>query len=159
MWHKFKKDLFSYYSKKKVNGVIGVNGIMRTCHIYYINRPAFKWCEHYKDINNYFYLFIYLFILLLFFSFFFFFCKHENALNSMGFLTPWNYFWSLTVYILTRAGQKLISWCQANSDYLTKLLAPMFSCPSRKTGNQLTKRSSDRTCLVLSCLVVDVRTW
>ena len=25
MWHKFKKDLFSYYSKK-------VNGIMRTCH-------------------------------------------------------------------------------------------------------------------------------
>ena len=25
MWHTFKKDLFSYYSKK-------VNGIMRTCH-------------------------------------------------------------------------------------------------------------------------------
>ena len=34
MWHKFKKDLFSYYSMQKVNGVMGVNGIMRTCHIY-----------------------------------------------------------------------------------------------------------------------------
>ena len=33
MWHKFKKDLFSCYSKQKVNGVMGVNGIMRTCHI------------------------------------------------------------------------------------------------------------------------------
>ena len=33
MWHKFKKDLFSYYSMQKVNGVMGVNGIMRTCHI------------------------------------------------------------------------------------------------------------------------------
>ena len=32
MSHKFKKDLFSYFSKQKVNGVMGVNGIMRTCH-------------------------------------------------------------------------------------------------------------------------------
>ena len=36
MWHKFKKDLFSYYSMQKVNGVMGVNGIMRTCHIYFV---------------------------------------------------------------------------------------------------------------------------
>ena len=32
MWHKFKKDLFSYYSKKRVNGVMGVNGFMRLDH-------------------------------------------------------------------------------------------------------------------------------
>ena len=32
MWHKFKKDLFSYYSKKRVNGVMGVNGIMKIDH-------------------------------------------------------------------------------------------------------------------------------
>ena len=32
MWHKLQNDLFSYYSKQKVNGVMGVNGIMRTCH-------------------------------------------------------------------------------------------------------------------------------
>ena len=32
MWHKLQKDLLSYYSKQKVNGVMGVNGIMRTCH-------------------------------------------------------------------------------------------------------------------------------
>ena len=37
MWHKFKKDLFSYYSMQKVNGVMGVNGIMRTCHKYSLN--------------------------------------------------------------------------------------------------------------------------
>ena len=29
MQYKFKKDLFSYYSKKRVNGVMGVNRIMR----------------------------------------------------------------------------------------------------------------------------------
>ena len=32
MWHKFKKCLFSYYSKKRVNRVMGVNGIMRIGH-------------------------------------------------------------------------------------------------------------------------------
>ena len=36
MWHKFKKDLFSYYSMQKVNGVMGVNGIMRTCHMCFL---------------------------------------------------------------------------------------------------------------------------
>ena len=38
MWHKLQKDLFSYYSKQKVNGVMGVNGIMRTC-IMWITPP------------------------------------------------------------------------------------------------------------------------
>ena len=33
MWHKFKKDLFSY-PKKKVNGVMGMNGIMRIGRIF-----------------------------------------------------------------------------------------------------------------------------
>ena len=28
-----------------------------------------------------------------------YFCKHENALNSMGFLMLWNYFCSLTVQV------------------------------------------------------------
>ena len=33
MWHKFKKkDLFSYYSKKRVDGVMRLNGIMRIGH-------------------------------------------------------------------------------------------------------------------------------
>ena len=40
MWHKSKKDLFSYYSKKRVNGVMGVNGIMRIGHKYRI-RPNY----------------------------------------------------------------------------------------------------------------------
>ena len=41
MWHKKQKDLFSYYSKQKVNGVMGVNGIMRTClkHISFRDLP------------------------------------------------------------------------------------------------------------------------
>ena len=41
MWHKFKKDLFSYYSKQKVNGVMGVNGIMRTCHTW-LHRDLYR---------------------------------------------------------------------------------------------------------------------
>ena len=41
MWHKFKKDLFSYYSMQKVNRVMGVNGIMRTCHMWPLKKTTF----------------------------------------------------------------------------------------------------------------------
>ena len=39
MRHKFKKDLFSYYSKKRVNGVMGENRIMRIGNRYIYQGP------------------------------------------------------------------------------------------------------------------------
>ena len=53
MWHKFKKDLLSYYSKQKVNGVMGMNGIMRTYHNSFLNLG---------DKKSYFQISMYLYI-------------------------------------------------------------------------------------------------
>ena len=50
MWHKLQKDLLSYYSKQKVNGVMGVNGIMRKQHTVFSH--VFPIRKHGTDMNR-----------------------------------------------------------------------------------------------------------